>query len=324
LHISCILALTPDESLVSWLKITDNMKPTLVVLAAGMASRYGSMKQIQSFGPSGETIMDYSIYDAIRAGFGKVVFIIREEFSENFKAIFEPKLKGRVATDYVYQSLESFMNGKTVPAERTKPWGTAHAVLCCKGKVNEPFAVINADDYYGRDAFVKAYDFLTTKCNDTTYCIIGYELKNTLSDNGSVSRGVCEVDADYNLTDINERTSIFRDANGRITYEDTTGKHEVSEDSVVSMNYFCFDPSFIDVCEQQFTEFIDKHINEPKAEFFIPTATKYFVQSGKGVIKVIPTSAKWFGVTYKEDAPGVQESVSKLVQAGEYPESLWG
>lgn len=282
------------------------------------------MKQIQSFGPSGETIMDYSIYDAIRAGFGKVVFIIREEFSENFKAIFEPKLKGRVATDYVYQSLESFMNGKAVPAERTKPWGTAHAVLCCKGKVNEPFAVINADDYYGRDAFVKAYDFLTTRCNSTTYCIIGYELKNTLSDNGSVSRGVCEVDADYNLTDINERTSIFRDANGKITYEDASGKHEVSEDSVVSMNYFCFDPSFIDVCEQQFAEFIDQHVNEPKAEFFIPTATKYFVQSGKGVIKVIPTSAKWFGVTYKEDAPGVQESVNKLVQAGEYPESLWG
>jgi dTDP-glucose pyrophosphorylase len=300
------------------------MKPTLVVLAAGMASRYGSMKQIQSFGPSGETIMDYSIYDAIRAGFGKVVFIIREEFSENFKAIFEPKLKGRVATDYVYQSLESFMNGKAVPAERTKPWGTAHAVLCCKGKVNEPFAVINADDYYGRDAFVKAYDFLTTRCNSTTYCIIGYELKNTLSDNGSVSRGVCEVDTDYNLTDINERTSIFRDANGKITYEDAAGKHEVSEDSVVSMNYFCFAPSFIDICEQQFAEFIDKHANEPKAEFFIPTATKYFVQSGKGVIKVIPTSAKWFGVTYKEDAPGVQESVNKLVQAGEYPESLWG
>jgi dTDP-glucose pyrophosphorylase len=216
------------------------------------------------------------------------------------------------------------MNGKAVPAERTKPWGTAHAVLCCKGKVNEPFAVINADDYYGRDAFVKAYDFLTTRCNSTTYCIIGYELKNTLSDNGSVSRGVCEVDADYNLTDINERTSIFRDANGKITYEDASGKHEVSEDSVVSMNYFCFDPSFIDVCEQQFTEFIDQHVNEPKAEFFIPTATKYFVQSGKGVIKVIPTSAKWFGVTYKEDAPGVQESVNKLVQAGEYPESLWG
>ncbi|NCI45923.1 sugar phosphate nucleotidyltransferase [Sediminibacterium soli] len=299
------------------------MKPTLVVLAAGMASRYGSMKQIQSFGPSGETIMDYSIYDAIRAGFGKVVFIIREEFAENFKAIFEPKLNGRIQTDYVFQSLESFMNGKAVPAERTKPWGTAHAVLCCKGKVNEPFAVINADDYYGRDAFVKAYNFLTTQSSRNTYCIIGYELKNTLSDNGSVSRGVCEVDADYHLTDINERTSIYRDTDGRITYEDASGKHEVSEDAVVSMNYFCFDPSFIDVCEAQFAEFIDKHATEPKAEFFIPTATKHFVQSGQGVIKVIPTSAKWFGVTYKEDAPGVQQSVSKLVEAGEYPGNLW-
>ena len=299
------------------------MKPTLVVLAAGMASRYGSMKQIQSFGPSGETIMDYSIYDAIRAGFGKVVFIIREEFAENFKAIFEPKLNGRIETDYVFQSLDSFMDGRPVPADRTKPWGTAHAVLCCKGKVNEPFAVINADDYYGRDAFVKAYQFLTTQCNEQTYCIVGYELKNTLSDNGSVSRGVCEVDADHNLTDINERTSIFRDTNQKITYEDATGKHEVSEDSLVSMNYLCFDPSFIKVCEEQFHAFIDQHGNEPKSEFFIPTATKYFIQSGKGQVKVIPTSAKWFGVTYKEDAPGVQASINALVEAGEYPANLW-
>jgi hypothetical protein len=299
------------------------MKPTLVVLAAGMASRYGSMKQIQSFGPSGETIMDYSIYDAMRAGFGKVVFIIREEFAENFKAIFEPKLKGRIETDYVFQHLNAFTGGRSIPAERTKPWGTAHAVLCCKGQVDAPFAVINADDYYGRDAFVKAYDFLTKQCNEKTYAIIGYELKNTLSDNGSVSRGVCEVDADNNLTDINERTSIFRDENGKITYEDTSGKHEVPESSLVSMNYLCFHPSFIGVCEEQFGEFLDQHINEPKAEFFIPTATKYFIQSGKGVVKVIPTSAKWFGVTYKEDAPGVQASIDALVKAGEYPANLW-
>ncbi|MEO7530248.1 MAG: nucleotidyltransferase [Sediminibacterium sp.] len=299
------------------------MKPTLVILAAGMASRYGSMKQIESFGPGGETIMDYSIYDAIRARFGKVVFIIREEFADNFKAIFEPKLNGRIATDFVFQSLNSFTNGRILPAERTKPWGTAHAVLCCKGKVNEPFAVINADDYYGRDAFVKAHTFLTTQCNEKTYCIVGYELKNTLSDNGSVSRGVCDVDANNNLTDINERTSIFRGENGKITYEDTTGLHEVSEDSLVSMNYLCFAPGFIGVCEEQFNEFLDKHMHEPKAEFFIPTATKHFIQSGKGQVKVIPTSAKWFGVTYKEDAPGVKASVHALVEAGEYPASLW-
>lgn len=299
------------------------MKPTLVILAAGMASRYGSMKQTQSFGPSGETIMDYSIYDAIRAGFGKIVFIIREEFAEGFKAIFEPKLQGRIATDYVYQHLNAFTGGRAIPAERTKPWGTGHAVLCCKGKVNEPFAVINADDYYGRDAFVKAYDFLTTQCNEQTYCIVGYELKNTLSDNGSVSRGVCDIDAAHNLTDINERTSIFRGENGKITYEDPSGLHEVSEDSLVSMNYLCFAPGFIDLCEEQFHHFLDQHMNEPKAEFFIPTATKYYIQSGKGVVKVIPTSAKWFGVTYKEDAPGVQASINALVASGEYPASLW-
>lgn len=299
------------------------MKPTLVILAAGMASRYGSMKQTQSFGPSGETIMDYSIYDAIRAGFGKVVFIIREEFAENFKAIFEPKLQGRIATDYVYQHLSSFTGGREIPADRSKPWGTAHAVLCCKGKVNEPFAVINADDYYGRDAFVKAHHFLTTQCNEQTYCIVGYELKNTLSDNGSVSRGVCDVDTNNNLTDINERTSIFRGENGKITYEDTTGLHEVSEDSLVSMNYLCFAPGFINLCEEQFGVFLDAHMHEPKSEFFIPTATKHFVQAGKGVIKVIPTSAKWFGVTYKEDAPGVQASINALVSSGEYPSALW-
>src|SRR6476661_1094358 len=186
------------------------MQPTLVILAAGMASRYGSMKQIQSFGPAGETIMDYSIYDAMRAGFKKVVFIIREDFAENFKAIFEPKLKGKIETDYVFQSLQSFLGERQVPAERTKPWGTAHAVLCCKDTVKEPFAVINADDFYGRDAFEKAYKFLTTAVSEKAQCIIGYQLKKTLSENGSVSRGVCEADADGNLISINERTSIFR------------------------------------------------------------------------------------------------------------------
>ncbi len=299
------------------------MKPTLVILAAGMASRYGSMKQIESFGPAGETIMDYSIYDAIRAGFGKIVFIIREDFADQFKAIFEPKLKGRIVTDYVYQDLQAFTGGRVIPAERTKPWGTAHAVLCCKGKVNEPFAVINADDYYGCDAFVKAYDFLATKCNEQTYSIIGYELNKTLSDNGTVSRGVCAVDADQNLTDINERTKIFRQADGSIVYEDESGAHPLSENATVSMNYLCFAPGFIDVCESLFGEFLDNNIKNPKSEFFIPYAAGRFVQSGKGVVKVIPTSAKWFGVTYKEDAPGVQASIDALVKAGEYPANLW-
>ncbi len=299
------------------------MKPTLVILAAGMASRYGSMKQIQSFGPDGETIMDYSIYDAIRAGFGKVVFIIREEFAEQFKSIFEPKLSGKIVTDYVYQHLSAFTNGYAIPADRTKPWGTAHALLCCKGKINEPFAVINADDFYGRDAFAKAYTFLTTQCNEQTYCIIGYQLRNTLSDNGTVSRGVCDVDASGNLTDINERTKIFARSEGDIVYEENDQLTILPEDSLVSMNYLCFAPGYIDLAENLFNDFLEKQGQELKSEFYIPTVTKHFVQSGKGVVKVIPTSSQWFGVTYKEDAPGVQASINALVAAGEYPSSLW-
>lgn len=182
------------------------MKPTLLILAAGMASRYGSMKQIQSFGPSGETIMDYSIYDAIESGFKKIVFIIRKDFATDFKNIFEPKWGKKIETAYVYQEMTSYLNGYMPPSDRTKPWGTAHAVLCAKPAIQDPFAVINADDFYGRDAFEKAYQFLTTVCNKTTYCIIGYDLAKTLSENGSVSRGVCEVDSADNLISIHERT----------------------------------------------------------------------------------------------------------------------
>ncbi len=298
------------------------MKPTLVILAAGMASRYGSMKQIQSFGPAGETIMDYSIYDAIQAGFGKVVFIIREEFSDQFKAIFEPKLKGRIQTEYVYQHLLSFTDGFDVPADRVKPWGTAHAVLCCKGVVNEPFSVINADDYYGRDAFVKAVDFLTTACNNETYALVGYELQKTLSENGSVSRGVCSADEVQNLTSIVERTKIYRKEDG-VVFEDESGIHPLSQDSLVSMNYFCFAPGFINLCETLFKEFLQKSALDLKSEFFIPLVANEFIQSGKGVLKVLPTSAQWFGVTYKEDAPGVQASINQLIEQGEYPSSLW-
>src|SRR5580698_8370172 len=196
------------------------MEPTLLILAAGMASRYGSMKQIQGFGPGGETIMDYSIYDAIRAGFKKVVFIIRKDFAADFKEIFEPKLNDRISTDYVYQDLHSFIGEYKVPEERTKPWGTAHAVLCAKDTIREPFAVINADDFYGRDSFEKAFQFLIKECNPKLHSIIGYELTKTLSENGSVSRGVCEVDIDNNLISIAERVKIYRDENNKITYEE--------------------------------------------------------------------------------------------------------
>jgi NDP-sugar pyrophosphorylase family protein len=298
------------------------MEPTLVILAAGMASRYGSMKQIQAFGPSGETIMDYSIYDAIRAGFKKVVFIIRENFANDFKEIFEPKLNGKIKTDYVYQELSSFMDGRAVPSERTKPWGTAHAVLCAKDKINEPFAVINADDFYGRDAFVKAYKFLTTEVAPDLYSIIGYDLSKTLSEHGTVSRGVCEVDQNGFLVSISERVKIYRDGK-KIVYEENDQKTEVPDDSKVSMNFWCFHQSVFPLTEKWFQDFVDKNLGNPKAEFFIPIIGDHFVKSGKGKIKVIPTDAQWFGVTYKEDAPIVKEELEELVKKGDYPTNLW-
>jgi choline kinase len=296
--------------------------PTLVILAAGMASRYGSQKQTEGFGPNGETIMDYSIYDAIRAGFGKVVFIIREDFAEAFKANFEPKLKGKIVTEYVYQSLDKFTQGKHVNPERTKPWGTAHAVLCTKGVVNEPFAVINADDYYGAEAFEQAFRFLTNECNDKTYCILGYELSNTLSENGTVSRGVCSIDANNVLTEIKERTKIYR-KEGVIVFEEDGHETTLKEDTRVSMNFMCFAPNFIELCEKEFDLFLAHQGMELKSEFYIPFVTGQFSSLGLGNVKVIPTNAKWFGVTYKEDAPAVKSSIEALVNANIYPEKLW-
>lgn len=298
------------------------MKPTLLILAAGMASRYGSMKQIQSFGPGGETIMDYSIYDAIRAGFGKVVFIIRQDFAQQFKDIFEPKLKGKIETDYVFQDLNDFTTGFTIPADRKKPWGTAHAVLCGKEAVHEPFAVINADDFYGKDAFEKANDFLTNGVSPSVYSIIGYDLAKTLSENGTVSRGVCEVDANNNLLSITERTKIYREGD-KIIYEESDGKHDVPENSKVSMNFWCFDHSVFSFIEKLFRKFLTNNINDLKAEFFIPILGDDFIKEEGGAIKVIPTSAQWFGVTYKEDAPSVKASIEKLVEDGHYPPKLF-
>ncbi len=296
--------------------------PTLVILAAGMASRYGSQKQTEGFGPHGETIMDYSIYDAIRAGFGKVVFIIREDFAEAFKANFEPKLKGRIQTAYVFQSLDKYTKGKQLNPERTKPWGTAHAVLCTKGVVNEPFAVINADDYYGAEAFQQAYTFLTEACNDKTYCILGYELANTLSENGTVSRGVCTINENNVLTQINERTKIYRKGD-QIVFEEEGVESPLAADARVSMNFMCFAPNFLDLCEQEFSKFLEEQGQALKSEFYIPYVTGQFSTLGLGEVKVIPTNAKWFGVTYKEDAPAVKASIDALVQSKVYPEKLW-
>ena len=257
------------------------MQSTIVILAAGIASRYGSMKQTQSFGPSGETIMEYSIYDAINAGFQRVVFIIREDFADTFKNIIEPKLKGRIDIEYVYQKLTSFTGERQINPQRVKPWGTAHAVLCCKDKVNDPFAVINADDFYGKESYQKALNFLQTECNETTYGVLAYELGNTLSVYGSVSRGVISTNEKNEMTGIVERLKIYRQ-NDKIVYEDENGTTELPKHTKVSMNFFCYAPSFIELCEEEFHKFLDARGEEIKAEFLLPDVTDYFIKSEKG------------------------------------------
>ncbi len=298
------------------------MKPTLLILAAGMASRYGSMKQTEGFGPAGETIMDYSIYDAIRAGFGKVVFIIRKDFAENFKQSIEPKLVGKIAIDYVYQDLESFVDLAYLPADRTKPWGTGHAMLCAKDAVTEPFAVINADDFYGLDAFEKAADFLINKCTQKEAAIIGYILGNTLSEHGIVSRGVCEVDSNRLLTSITERIKIYK-KDDKIVYEENEITAELPSYTNVSMNFWCFHPSIFNLTDILFKDFPKNNVDNIKAEFFIPFIAQHFIDKFEGKINLVSTSAQWFGVTYKEDAESVKESLYQLIQKGEYPERLW-
>ena len=294
---------------------------TLVILAAGMASRYGSVKQIQGFGPGGETLMDYSIYDAIRSGFTKIVFIIRREFENDFKQIFEPRLKDSVTIEYVYQDMNSFTEGVSVPAERKKPWGTAHAVLCAMEKVNEPFAVINADDFYGYDAFKKASNFLESECAADRYAILGYDLLKTLSENGTVNRGVCAVDEEGNLTSIVERINISMKS-GKVICDDNKEPKELPLDTSVSMNFWCFHPSIFDYTRKLFREFLRDNIHDLKSEFFIPIVADQFIKEG-GVIRVVTTHVPWFGVTYKEDAPEVEKNLKDLVRKGEYPERLW-
>ncbi len=299
------------------------MKPTLVILAAGMASRYGSMKQVDGFGPNGETIIEYSIYDAIKAGFGKISFIIREEFLDSFKAIFEPKLAGKVETDYIFQSydLKPFGIDKTI--ERAKPWGTAHAVLSARNQVHEPFCVINADDYYGYDAFEKMAYFLNNEVADDKFSIIGYQVDRTLSEYGTVSRGVCEVDTDGNMVAINERLKVYFTKDGSVVYEENGVEMPLASNTPVSMNFWGFTPAVFKLTEPLFKDFVAANETNPKAEFFIPLIGDELIKSGQASFKVIPTSAKWFGVTYKEDKPIVQKSISELVKNGTYPEKLW-
>ena len=298
------------------------MKPTLLILAAGLASRYGSMKQIDGFGPNGETIIDYSIYDAIEAGFGKVVFIIKEEFVENFKAIFEPKLNGRIETDYVFQNFDLKQFGIDEEIYREKPWGTAHAILAGRNAVKEPFCVINADDYYGFDAFKKMADFLNDEATDDHYSIIGYEIGKTLSEFGAVSRGVCKVDDSGNLSEIIERTKVYP-KDGKIFYEESEKEYPLDFSTPVSMNFWGFTPAVFKITEDLFRDFAMANKDKPKAEFFIPLIGENLVKTGAATFKVVPTSNKWFGVTYKEDKPYVQDSIDQLVKNGTYPEKLW-
>jgi len=299
------------------------LKPALVILAAGMASRYGGNKQTESFGPSGETIMEYSIYDAIKAGFGKVIFIIREEFADAFKAAIEPKLKGRIELDYVYQSLDKFGGGREIPADRTKPFGTQHALLCTKDVLDGPFAVINADDFYGYEAFQLAYEFLNKGVADGKYASLGYELKNTLSDNGSVTRGEISVNVTGNITGIIERKSIFKKAGLAVLEEDGL-EITLPLDTKVSMNFFCFTPEFVNWSEGEYYKFLDENLSTNlNAEFLIPEVADICINAGKAELKMIPTKAKWFGVTFKEDAAVVKAELKKLVDEGAYPANLW-
>lgn len=301
-------------------------KPILLVLAAGMASRYGTLKQVDGFGPSGETIIDYSIYDAINAGFGKVVFIIREEFENAMREKFDDKLDGIIEVDYVFQDFNLKKFGIDREIERVKPWGTAHAVMSAKDSVDGPFCVINADDFYGADAFLKMAEFLKHEVSDTKMSLLGFEVGNTMSDFGYVSRGVCELSDEGNMLSVTERTNIYyvnTDDKKRIVFEENGEQIELAPNVRVSMNFWGFTPKVFDVALNMFPSFIEEHVDNPKSEFFIPSIPDYMVKNGIANFKVIPTSSKWFGVTYSEDKTIVQKSILSLISEGIYPKILF-
>ncbi|NLT02290.1 MAG: nucleotidyltransferase [Bacteroidales bacterium] len=301
------------------------MKPTLFVLAAGMGSRYGGLKQMDGLGPGGATIMDYSIYDALRAGFGKVVFVIRHSFEADFVATVVDKYKGHIPVEVVFQELDYLPEGYTCPQDRVKPWGTNHALLMGKDAIKEPFAVINADDFYGRESFKILADWLSTKADSkNTYCMVGYRVGNTLSESGSVARGICEMDANAHLTTVVERTYIIRDKDGKIKYKDENENLcEVGENTPVSMNMWGFTPDYFEHSEKAFKLFLDENASQLKAEFFIPLVVNNLIVAGQATCTVLDTPSKWFGVTYAEDRPSVVAKLEALVEAGDYPEHLW-
>jgi hypothetical protein len=300
------------------------MKPTLYVLAAGMGSRYGGLKQLDPLGPNGQTIMDYSIYDAIQAGFGKVVFVIRKDFEADFREKILSKYEGHIPTAVVFQSLDKLPEGYTCPADRTKPWGTNHAVMMAAGVINEPFAVINADDFYGRDAFeVIARELSRPHDRKGDYCMVGFRVGNTMTENGSVARGVCE-NKDGLLTSVVERTAISYDKDGKIVFTDENGVVQTLQPNTpVSMNLWGFTPDYFEYSEREFRKFLDKDLNTPKAEFFIPLAIDALIKSGEATVKVLDTDSKWFGVTYAADRPAVVAKFAELHAQGVYPANMF-
>jgi len=300
------------------------MKPTLLVLAAGMGSRYGGLKQIDPVGPSGEIIIDYSIFDAMRAGFGKIVFIIRKEIEESFKETIGTRFEGKILVEYAYQELDALPGGFELPAERAKPWGTGHAILAAKNVINEPFAVINADDFYGKSGYQLLADYLSSAKDGemADFCMVGYILRNTLSEHGSVARGVCGLDSDGNLENVVEMTKIEKVGDSARNAEEGAEK-DLTGDEIVSLNLWGFTPSIFVHLENLFVEFLKENINEPKKEFFIPSVVDALIKQGRATVKVLKSSDSWFGITYRDDKPKVVESVNKLVAEGIYPDKLF-
>ena len=301
------------------------MKPTLLILAAGMGSRYGGLKQIDPMGPGGETVLDYSVFDAIRAGFGKVVFVIRRDFEDLFREKVGSKFAGRIPVEYAFQDINDLPAGFTVPEGRTKPWGTTHAMLAAESVIHEPCVMINADDFYGRDAFavIAAHLAKATPANGKSqYCMVGFKLNNTLSEHGSVAGGVCTVDANGRLTSVTEMTKIFRTASGAENREVEGASVPLTGNEPVSMNFWGFTPDIFRHLREAFLEFLKKSGNEQKSECYVPFVVDALIRSGKADVRVLPTTSKWFGVTYPEDKATVVASIKALVDAGEYPTPL--
>lgn len=299
------------------------IKPTLLVLAAGMGSRYGGNKQIEGFGPNGETILEYSIYDAIRAGFGKVVLIVRQEILEMAKDLLLPKVEGKIEIDFVLQSLQSFVPEEYQNSERVKPYGTAHAVLCAKDAIAEPFAVINADDFYGKEAFEVVGKFLTSGVQTNLHAMVGYAIQNVLSEHGTVSRGVCSMNKANQLIGMVERTSIAREGD-KILAKGDGEVIEIKEGTPVSMNFWGFHPVVFSDIEEMWLEFLPRNQENLKSEFYIPTVANNLIQAGKAAFEILEGGKTWFGVTYTQDKPVVIDSLKKMHESGEYPENLWG